>query len=167
LVADTVIQPRRKSMNSGRYPFTLASARTMAAAVLVASIAIAPSLAFAARATSEDRAEVRIKDMHAKLQISAAQEDQWAKITQAMREDAATMDALTQARFANAKTTNAVDDLKSYGGIAEAHANGIKKFTALFEPLYASMSDAQKAQADTLFRTGERRSGHKKTAASK
>jgi hypothetical protein len=46
----------------------------------------------------------------------------------------------------------AVDDLKSYGEIANAHADGIKKFIPVFESLYASMSDAQKKSADTLFR---------------
>ena len=46
----------------------------------------------------------------------------------------------------------AVDDLKSYSEIADAHADGLKKFTPAFEPLYAGMSDAQKKSADTLFR---------------
>ena len=49
---------------------------------------------------------------------------------------------------------NAVDDLKSYGEITDAHADGIKKFTPVFATLYDSMSDAQKKQADTLFRHG-------------
>ena len=30
--------------------------------------------------------------------------------------------------------------------------DGLKKFISVFEPLYASMSDAQKKDADTLFR---------------
>ena len=47
---------------------------------------------------------------------------------------------------------NAVDDLKSYSEITEAHARGLKRFISVFEPLYASMSDAQKKDADTLFR---------------
>ena len=51
----------------------------------------------------------------------------------------------------------AVDDLKSYGEIADAHANGIKKLTPVFADLYASMSDAQKKEADTLFRHGDRK----------
>jgi hypothetical protein len=46
---------------------------------------------------------------------------------------------------------NAVDDLKSYGEIAEAHAAGIKKFVEAFEPLYSSMSDDQKKAADRAF----------------
>jgi protein CpxP len=141
-------------MKQSSYQFTYAAARAVAAAVLVATIAFAPSPVLAAKASGEDRAEARIKDMHAKLKITAAQEDQWAKISQEMRDNAKSMDALTQKRLANANTMTAVEDLKSYAEIADAHANGIKKFIPLFETLYASMSDAQKKEADALFRRG-------------
>ena len=69
-----------------------------------------------------------------------------------MRDNAKTMEALIKARSEKAGTMTAVDDLKSYGEIAEAHADGLKKFIPAFEPLYAGMSDAQKKSADTLFR---------------
>ncbi len=45
----------------------------------------------------------------------------------------------------------AVDDLRSYSAITDAHAEGLKKFIPVFEALYASMSDAQKKNVDTLF----------------
>jgi periplasmic protein CpxP/Spy len=144
------------------HQFPYATARAVAAAALVATLAFAPSTVLAAKASNEDRAEARIKDMHAKLKITPAQEDKWAKITQEMRDNAKTMDALTQARVANAKTMTAVEDLNSYGEIAAAHANGIKKFTPLFETLYTGMSDAQKKEADELFRKGERRESKSK-----
>jgi periplasmic protein CpxP/Spy len=144
-------------MKKSSYQFTYAAARAVAVVVMVATIAFAPSLVIAAQASHQDRAEARIKDLHAKLKITSAQEDQWAKIAQEMRDDAKSMDALTQKRAANTKTMTAVEDLKSYGEIAEAHANGIKKFTPLFETLYASMSDAQKKEADAVFRGGNRR----------
>jgi len=143
-------------MKQNSYQFAYAAARVVAAAVLVATIAFVPNPVLAAKASNEDRAEARIKDMHAKLKITPAQEDQWAKITQEMRDNAKSMDALTQKRFATAKTMTAVEDLKSYSEIADAHASGIKKFTPLFETLYASMSDTQKKEADTLFRSGGR-----------
>jgi hypothetical protein len=136
-------------MKQSTYQLAFTAVRAVAAAALVAAIAFAPSTVIAA--------EARIKDMHAKLKITAAQEEQWGKIAQEMRDNAKSMDALTQARMANAKTMSAVDDLKSYGEIAEAHAKGIKKFTPLFETLYASMSDAQKKLADDLFQHGDRK----------
>jgi periplasmic protein CpxP/Spy len=92
--------------------------------------------------------------MYAKLKITPAQEAQWAKVAQVMLEYAKTMDALTQVRVDHAKDMSAIDDLKSYGEIAESHANGIKKLTPVFADLYASMSDAQKNEVDTLFREG-------------
>lgn len=118
-----------------------------------AKAASAPAVA----GSGEKRAEVRIEKMHANLKITPSQEGQWAKVAQVMRENAKTMDTLTQARFEHAKTMSAVDDLNSYGEIADAHADGIKKFTPVFAALYANMSDAQMKEADALFRQGDRK----------
>jgi periplasmic protein CpxP/Spy len=126
----------------------------IAGTLLAAAIAFAPGVALAAKAAAVDRAEARITEMHAKLKITAAQEDQWGKVADVMRANGKQMDTLAQARFANAKSMTAVDDLKSYAEIADAHADGMKKFTPVFTTLYAGMSDAQKKEADTLFRQG-------------
>lgn len=149
-------------MKQNTYQLAYAAARAVAAAAVVTALAFAPSTVLAAKPSSEDRAEARIKDMHAKLKITPAQEEQWSKIAQEMRDNAKSMDTLTQARMANAKTMTAVDDLRSYGEIAEAHANGIKKFTPLFETLYSSMSDPQKKLADDLFQHGDRKESKSK-----
>lgn len=142
--------------------FTFSGARLFTAAALIAAVAFAPTLAFAVdKDVHEDRAELRIKDMHAKLKITAAQEDQWGKVAQVMRDDAKTMDGLTEARFEHAKDMTAVDDLTSYGEIASAHADGIKKLTPVFAALYSAMSDSQKSEADILFRHGDRKHAHK------
>jgi protein CpxP len=109
----------------------------------------------------EDRVELRIKDLHAKLRVTAEQEEQWAKVAQAMLDDAKIMDALTQIRVDHAKDMTDVDDLKSYGEIVDAHANGIKKLTPVFADLYASMTEAQKKEADAFFRYGNNKHGHK------
>ena len=143
--------------------FNHSSARLIAATALVVTLAFAPVVVFAANTDAhEDRAELRIKDMHAKLNISAAQEEQWGKVAQVMRDEAKTMDKLTQARVDHAKTMTAVDDLKSYGEIADAHADGIKKLTPAFASLYAGMTDAQKLEADTFFRHGNRKHGDRR-----
>jgi hypothetical protein len=127
-------------------------------------LVFAPGVAFAAdKDVHEDRTEVRIKDMHAKLKILPAQEELWAKLKQTMLDDAKTMDALTQARVDHAKDMTAIDDLKSYGEIAEAHANGIKKLIPVFTDLYASMTDEQKKTADAFFREGSHKHKHKKS----
>jgi hypothetical protein len=113
--------------------------------------------AIAPIASSEARVEARIKNMHETLKITQKQEEQWAKVAQVMRDNAKSLDALTQARFDHASTMTAVEDLKSYAVITDAHADGIKKFTPVFATLYDGMSDAQKKDADALFRHGGRK----------
>jgi protein CpxP len=141
------------------YPATLA----VAAVVLVAFMVLAsPSparaaspeagLATAVNEPASDRVEARIKDLHTRLKITPAQEKLWNNVAQVMRDNAKTMEALIKARLEKAGTMTAVEDLKSYSEIAEAHADGLKKFIPAFEPLYAGMSDAQKKSADMLFR---------------
>jgi periplasmic protein CpxP/Spy len=113
-----------------------------------------PDQKTSAKASKVDRIEARIKDLHAKLKITPAQEDLWNKVTQVMRDNAKTMDTLNQARYEKATTMNAVEDLKSYSEIAQAHADQLKNFVPVFEELYASMSDDQKKDANILFRHG-------------
>ena len=134
--------------------FIYASVRAVAAAAFVAILAFASGPVIAAKASAEDRVEAHITNMHAKLKITQAQEDQWAKVAQSMRDNEKSVEPLIKARRENAKTMTAVDDLKSYGEITDAHADGIKKFTPVFATLYDSMSDAQKKQADAMFRHG-------------
>lgn len=151
-------------MKLSDHQFTATSMRLIAAAAFAVSLSVAPGLVLAAvdADAHAQRAELRIKDMHAKLQITAAQEGQWTQVAQTMHDNAKTMDSLTQARISQAKTMTAVDDLKSYGEITEAHAEGLRKFTPVFASLYSSMSDPQKKAADNLFRHGDRtHSSHK------
>jgi len=129
------------------YPFTRLTTLAVAAAVLLATSALANP-----RPSHVEHVEARIKELHSKLKITQAQEDLWHNVTQVMRDNAQTLDALARARSDHARTMSAVDDLKSYGDIAEAHAEGLKKFIPVFGTLYASMSDAQKQNADTIFR---------------
>jgi hypothetical protein len=94
--------------------------------------------------------DTRINNLHTRLQITADQESLWQPVAQVMRDNASTMDSLRQARAANANMS-AVDDLRSYGQVVDAHADGVKKLTSAFEALYNSMSDTQKHNADLIF----------------
>jgi protein CpxP len=157
-------------MNHRKLQFgRLASAMTATAIVATTAVFMpltvtaavpAPTVA-ATNGSDQIRIEARIKDMHAKLKITAAEEDQWAKVADVMRDNAQKMDELNNARLVNANAMNAVQDLTSYGEVVDAHAGEIKKFAAVFSPLYDSMSVAQKAEADELFRHGG--SPHKST----
>ena len=105
-----------------------------------------------ARALTGEHVEARIAYLHTKLNITPEQEASWNDVAKVMLDNAKTMDELIKARSANAATMTPIDDLKSYSEIADAHADGLRQFIPVFEPLYASMSDAQKINADKLFR---------------
>jgi hypothetical protein len=137
--------------------------RSLATAAMLGAVALtAPgSTALAADTTAPaagvssaptDHVEKRISSLHAKLKITSDQEPQWGAVAQAMRDNANSMDALIKDRTANAKTMTAVDDLRSYEKLAEAHDDGLKKFIPVFQTLYDSLSDDQKKTADTIFR---------------
>jgi len=105
--------------------------------------------------------ETRIEDLHRNLQITAAQEPQWRQFAQVMRDNAHAIDAILQERTANINKMNAVDDLRSYEKLADAHADGLKKLVPAFEALYNTMSDDQKKNADAVFGKFERRPRHR------
>ena len=109
--------------------------------------------------------EARIKELHRKLHITAAQKPQWDNLAQVMRDNAQAMSDLKKQRASDAQTMNAVDVVKSYESVIEAHEDGMKKFVPPFEALYNTMSDAQKKTADSLFRTREKVSAAKQTAS--
>ena len=69
---------------------------------------------------------------------------------------------LAEMRARNQRTMTALDDLRSYEQLAEAHADGTKKLLPRFEALYDNMSDAQKKTADTVFARFDRPGGPKR-----
>ena len=105
---------------------------------------------------SSDRVEARIKELHKKLHITPAQETQWNNLAQVMRDNAKAMVDLQKQRAADTQSMSAVDVVKSYAAVIEAHEAGMKKFIPAFEAVYNSMSDAQKKTADSLFRSRKR-----------
>ena len=108
------------------------------------------------RTTPRSAGEIVESSTGTRLRITQAQEEPWSKVAHVMRENGKQMDALTKTRAEQANMT-AIDDLKSYGEITDAHADGIKRFTSSFKPLYESMPDAQKKAADAVFRNGGKR----------
>lgn len=106
---------------------------------------------------SADRMELRIKQLHDQLHITAAQETLWAPVAQAMRDSGTAMRASMVDRSTRLKTMTAVDDLKSYEVIADKHAEGLKQLIPAFETLYVSMTPAQQKNADHVFGEHQRK----------
>jgi hypothetical protein len=100
----------------------------------------------------QETIDARIDHLHKQLQITPAQEDLWKNVAQVMRDNAEKMSSLIKARMDNAKSMTAIDDLKAYADITDAHAEGTKNMLTAFQALYNSMSDEQKKAADTEFR---------------
>src|SRR5208283_5881899 len=71
--------------------------------------------------------EKHIKDLHAKLKITAAEEAQWDKVAQTMRDNAAELDSAISKRDTLASHGTAIEDLNAYGDIVQVHADDIKK----------------------------------------
>ncbi len=68
-----------------------------------------------------------------------------------MRDNGHTMGELYRQRMALGDNTSALDDMKQYEQITQAHADGTKHLVEAFEPLYASLSPEQKKLADASF----------------
>jgi len=142
--------------------FALTSQVRLALIASAAVCAIAfggPSSALAAGVTSTSADEMRhggsvesrIKDLHDQLGITPGQEAQWSGVAQVMMDNSSAIESAVQDRAQKAKGMSAVDDLLSYQAIAAAHAEGLKKFAAVFAPLYSAMPEAQQKNADAVF----------------
>jgi protein CpxP len=116
-----------------------------------AQTAQSPSSQAPAAQSAADPVEGRIAELHDKLKITPAQEAKWKAVAQVMRDNAKKMHALLERRGQNLRSMTAVDDLKSYRDITEAHSQGLKKLIIVFDELYKAMPPAQKKGADQVF----------------
>jgi protein CpxP len=126
-----------------------AFAQTAAPASAPDTTATAPT----AKAGHERNVEDRIAYLHSQLKITPAQETQWKAFADVMRSNGETMGQLFEQRKA-ATNVSALDDMKQYATIAQAHADGMKKLVDAFDPLYNSLSPEQKKLADATFHQG-------------
>jgi len=101
--------------------------------------------------TTEHRIQARIKSLHDQLHITASQKPQWDAVAAVMQSNADAINDLVQKRAQDANMMSAVDDLRSYQQIAEAHVDGINKLVPPFEALYDTMTADQKKNADAVF----------------
>ena len=112
-------------------------------------------------AQHEQRVEQRITSLHSALKITPSQESLWKTFADQMRSNGQTMANLYQQRAEGESTRNALDDMKQYAQIAQAHADDMQKLVTAFEPLYNSFSPEQKTLADQTFRRHAKERGGK------
>ena len=104
----------------------------------------------------EDHIEGHIAFLQTELGITAAQQADWNKVADAMRDDVSEYHTLMQ-KYGDqqSKQPSAVDSLTSRTEFAELRASGERRFVEAFRPLYASFSASQKQSADELFANEE------------
>jgi periplasmic protein CpxP/Spy len=112
----------------------------------------------------KETVESRINSLHAKLGITNAQEPQWREVAQVMRNNEGHVSQLIRDRHSNAESMTAIDDLRSYETIAQAHADGLHNLIPVFQALYNDMSDSQQTAANNAFNRFEGRRGYKAAA---
>jgi len=132
-------------------------------AVLASTLVLGSAYAAGTAPVSSDTAEARadakrdlrvdnhIKELHAGLKITPAEESQWDVVAQTMRENARELDEAMDKRESASDNATAIDNLNSYADVAQAHADGVRKLAKAFSGLYSSMSVEQKKQADEDF----------------
>ena len=103
-------------------------------------------------ATTQAAVDQRIRALQSQLGITEAQMPLWNSFAQAMRNNAASTDALFTQRANAVASMGAVDNMHSYAQIARAYADNTERLATAFDSLYASLTDTQKQAADTLFR---------------
>ncbi len=132
---------------------------TMMLAAILVPVAGAPVHAQTAPTASQtmtpaarvDQVEARIASLHTRLKITTEQEAQWAAFTTVMRANAKQMGELYQT--GNPQTMSAVEAMRHYAKISQAHAEEIDNLVIPFEALYNMMAPAQKKAADDAFHT--------------
>lgn len=112
--------------------------------------------------TAEQRVEQHIKELHAQLRITSAEQPQWEQFAAVMRDNARDMDRNFAQRAQQYPTMNALQNMQSYQQIAEAHAQHLQKLVPAFESLYNAMPAQQKQLADQVFRSNAETNAQKR-----
>jgi len=114
-----------------------------------------PNVSSAKEVKSDSKQDIKvekhIKDLHAKLKITPDEESQWNEVARVMHDNATELDQVINKRKINITNATAIDDLNAYADIAQSHADGVRKLSEAFSPLYNSMPDDQKKVADEVF----------------
>jgi protein CpxP len=118
--------------------------------------------------TMEALVEKRINDLHRQLHIGSTETSQWDQFAQVMRDNAKEIDQAYSDRAQKIDNMSAVDSMQSYAQIEQLRAQQMQKLVPAFQTLYASLSDQQKQQADSLFRNqAVKAQAHRQAAAAK
>jgi protein CpxP len=129
-------------------PTTAAPAATATPATAIPATAT-PAPAAVRRDVNVER---RITELHTRLKITPSEERPFSDFAEIMRENARRMTSLVVERQKVANAGNAVDQMKAYNDMAQAHATDMQRLVPAFSNLYDALSPDQKKLADRSFR---------------
>ena len=111
---------------------------------------------------AEERVETHIRQLHAQLRITPAEQPQWEQFAAVMRDNARDMDQAFVQRAQQFPTMSAVQNMQSYQQIAEAHAQHLQKLVPAFDTLYNAMPEQQRQLTDQVFRANAQTNAQKR-----
>ena len=135
-----------QSASSAQEPSSVTAATQAASPAAAQPASPAPSTA------TQTAVDQRIRALQSQLGITDAQMPLWTAFVQAMRDNAASTDALFTQRASAVASMSAVDNMHSYAQIARAYADNTERLATAFDSLYASLTETQRQAADMLFR---------------
>src|SRR5262249_22109282 len=92
---------------------------------------------------AEERVERRIGELRAQLRITPAEQQQWDRFANVMRENARDMDRIFIERAKQLESMTALQNMQCYQQIADAHAQNLQKLVSAFQSLYEAIPDQQ------------------------
>ena len=107
--------------------------------------------------------ERRISELHGELKITPSEQPAFDAFAGVMRDNAGRMTGLLQDRRKTLGTMNAVDQMKGYQEVAQAHAEDMQRLVPAFEHLYDVLTPEQKRLADASFRDFANSAGRNKS----
>ena len=111
---------------------------------------------------AEERVETHIRQLHAQLRITPAEQPQWEQFAAVMRDNARDMDQAFVQRAQQFPTMSAVQNMQSYQQLAEAHAQHLQKLVPAFDTLYNAMPEQQRQLTDQVFRANAQTNAQKR-----
>ena len=97
-----------------------------------------------------DHVEGRLAFLKTELKITDAQMPQWNRFADTLRSTATAMNGTHQQMMQGGMPTTLLARLDLHEKMLSAHLEALKGMRAALDPLYASLSDEQKKQADEL-----------------
>ena len=108
------------------------------------------------------KVEERIRDLHATLHITAAQDAEWAAFAQVMLDNAQAMETSMRQYGGDHDKLAAPQIMENYAAISVQHAQNVARLSGALALLYADLSPEQKQKADEVFRARVARAAAKK-----